>query len=117
MSDNAVSHVQVSISKYLCTLPGGCFEESKSALVASNIGKMDPESMKTLTMKSFNLTSNVMSGIQNIFQDSNPPMVPIKQKQVSLDNETKHETQRNKNNWIKCGRILFNKERQATNSK
>ena len=119
LSDNAVSHVHVSISKYLCTLPGGCFEESESAIVASNIGKMDPESMKTLTMKSFKLTSNVMSGIQNIFQDSNPPMVPIKQKQVSLDNQTKHETQRNNNNWIKCGRILLTKKdkQQIVNEK
>ena len=107
LSDNAVSHVHMSISKYFCTLPGGCFEESESAIFASNIGKMDPGSMKTLTMKSVNLTSNVMSGIQNIFRDSNPPMVPIKQKQVSLDNETKHETQRNNNNCIECGTILL----------
>ena len=38
-SDNAVSHVHVSIGKYFCTLPGGCFEESGSAIFASNIGK------------------------------------------------------------------------------
>ena len=48
LSDSAVSHVHM-ISKYLCTLPEGCSEESESAIVVSNIGKMDPESMKTLT--------------------------------------------------------------------
>ena len=51
LSDDAVAHVHVSISKYLCTLSGRCFEESESGIVASNIGKMDPKSMKTLTMK------------------------------------------------------------------
>ena len=46
-------------------------------------------------------------------------MVPIKQRQVSLDNETKHETQRNNNNWFKCGRILLTKKykQQIVNKK
>ena len=98
LSDKEVSHVHVSISNYLYTLPGGCFEDSESATVVSNIGKMDPESTKTLTMKSFSLALNEMLGIQNIFQDSNPPTVPVKQKPVALDNDTKHEAECNNNN-------------------
>ena len=41
LSDSAVPHVHVSINNYLCTLPGGCFEDSESA----SIGKINPEKM------------------------------------------------------------------------
>ena len=113
LSDNVVSHVHVSINNYLCTLPGGCFENTGSVCTTNNIGKINSENIKTLTMKTFHLTLNVMSGIQNIFHDCNSPGIPIQQKLVvSPDNATKHET----HYWTKCGSILLTK-RQTTDSK
>ena len=116
LSDNAVSHVHVSINNYLCTLPGGCFENTESVCTTNSIGKLNSESIKTLTMKTFHLTLNVMSGIQNIFHDCNSPGIPIQQKLVvSPDNTTKHET----HYWTKCGSILLTKKdrQQIVNEK
>lgn len=116
LSFSEVPHVHVPISSYLCTLPVACFENLESANIANNIGKMNSENMKILTMKNFTLTVNVMSSIQNIFQDSNPPSVLMKKKSMSQD-KIKCETQCPSNNdcWTKCGRILLTKKDKQQN--
>ena len=109
-------YVHVSINNYLCTLPGGCFENTESVCTTNNIGKINSESIETLTMKIFHLNLNVMSGIQNIFHDCNSTGIPIQQKLVvSPDNTTKHKT----HYWTKCGSILLTKKdsQQIVNEK